>query len=88
LELVTVQPEDGGAPVHFMLSGGNDADVLVHLLGAFNRQHPVRICPDPSCPIIDAATGSAARLLAVTGCEVNLWRTPDVALPEASHMVR
>jgi U3 small nucleolar RNA-associated protein 4 len=87
LALVSTCPVDGGAPVNFLLSGGNDADLLVHLPGAFNRQHPFRICPAPCCPITDVAPGSPARLLAVTGAEVNLWKVAEVELPKGLHKV-
>jgi WD40 repeat protein len=76
----------------YLVSGGNDAQLLVHNAAAFGRIHPVRPDPVPCAPAVavsDAeaaqrlawgAIGSAAepqpRLVASSGAVVDVWDPP------------
>jgi hypothetical protein len=74
LALVSV-PRSGG-PVNFLVSGANDADLLVHFADAFGRQHPVRVCTAPCAPTIAVGGG---RLVSASGTEVHAWIAAAVA---------
>lgn len=87
--LCVVTPPQG---TPFLVSGGNDAQLLVHSVNAFERQHPVRVCRAPQAPSLavqrldaDAqGSGSAPLMLSRARNTLDVWRAPPLLLPTGS----
>ena len=76
--LAMVAVRRGAAAVPFLVSGGDDADLLVHVAESFGRVHPVRVCPAASAPLVAVGGG---RLAAAREAQLDVWNAA-AASPE------